>query len=109
MFDSRYYNKKFICTNEDGIHILCDISDTLDGKEYYKYIPDQEKKGNYAIYLLRDPKESFKYCHITPLRTFLADKGYTDDDFRNPFNRTKKIVNEIDIINQINKPKIKQK
>lgn len=111
MFDSRYYKKKFVCVSEDGKYTLCDVSDTLDGKEYCKYVPDEDKPGEYGIYLLRNPKETFKNCHITPLRTFLKNKGYTDKDFINPFCRTKRIVNEIASINIINqnKNKVKQK
>ena len=83
MFDSKYFKLKKVYTNENGGSILFDKNITFDGLEYFFYVYDKDE-DNVAIYI-------------------------GDEEFKNPFNRTKKIVKTIDYENSKIKNKVKQK
>lgn len=109
MFRGRYYMNKFVFIDADGVNTLYEISERTDGREYVRFVPDEEKSGEVAMYLVRDPKKTFDGGVKVPLGLFLEQKGYSNDDFKNPFGRTKRIVEEIRKINGIEKPKVKGK
>ena len=50
-----------------------------------------------------------KKYNVVTLKTYLEQHGYSDEEFKNPFNRTKKIVKTIDYENSKIKNKVKQK
>lgn len=107
MFKGPYYKNKYVHTSADGMHTLYESNVTFDGIEFFMYIPISS--DDYVVFL-KDAKHFLSLKDsIVSLKEFLIANGYTQNDFINPFNRTKKIVNEITNINQLNKPKIKRK
>lgn len=104
MFDSKYYKKRYIYPLEDnGYRAMIEIVPRIH--EYFIYLPDNEKEGEYAIYSRDLDKRHLEFEKLIPLKAFLIENGYTDTDFANPFRRTKKIVNELDKINIAEKEK----
>ena len=96
MFKSKYYNNKFIC----------DYNNTLALFELNKY-------RNEAYILFKNNEDEIEirlrdlYVRplnenevLIPLKIFLSENGYNENDFSNPFIRTNKIVNELDKINK---------
>ncbi len=107
MFDSKYFKLKKVYTNENGGSILFDKNITFDGLEYFFYVYDKDE-DNVAIYI-GDEEFDEKEYNVVTLKTYLEQNGYSDEEFKNPFNRTKKIVKTIDYENSKIKNKVKQK
>ena len=107
MYDSKYIKLKKVYTNENGGSILFDKNITFDGLEYFFYVYDKDE-DNVAIYI-GDEEFDEKEYNVVTLKTYLEQHGYSDEEFKNPFNRTKKIVKTIDYENSKIKNKVKQK
>ena len=104
MFDSHYYKNRRVYTLE-GSEYKAMIELNLGRKEYYVFLPSEEKPGDYDIYLREFDRKPLDPNRVEYLSNFLIGYGYTDMDFINPFGRTKKIVNALDKINKSKKEK----
>lgn len=95
MFDKRYYRNKYIC-NDYGKYCLFEINN-FRNEAYIMFVADDGKMD----IRLRDlsVRPISKDEKFIPLKEYLESNGYTDIDFLNPFNRTRKIVKEIDKLN----------
>lgn len=106
MFEQRYYQNKYIHIDINGTLNLYEANITSDGVEFFMY---SKTDNGYNIYL----KDTKHFLHlngsVVSLKDFLINNGYTPTSFINPLGRTKKILNEINKINELNKPKIKKK
>ena len=108
MFNSKYFKTRFIYELEEtGYKVL--MEPNYKRRECFVFIPDAEKEGNYLIYLRKLDKKPLDSKRIYALDEFLLSYGYSDYDFINPFNRTKKLVQELDKINNLEKDKAKIK
>lgn len=108
MFDSKYYKGRYAYRLE-GSDYKAMIEMNTRRNECYVYVPDAEKPGDYAIYLRKLNKNPLDSERIESLGELLESHGFTDLDFANPFGRTKKIVNTLDVINQLKQDKTKAK
>lgn len=108
MFDSHYYKNRRVYTLE-GSEYKAMIELNLGRKECYVFLPNEKKTGDYDIYLRKFDRKPLDPNRVEYLSNFLIDNGYADMDFINPIGRTKKIVNELDKINKLEKEKTKVK
>lgn len=108
MFDSHYYKNRRVYTLE-GSEYKAMIELNLRRNECYVFLPSEEKPGDYDIYLRKLDRKPLDPNRVEYLSNFLIDNGYTDMDFINPIGRTKKMVNELDKINKLEKEKTKVK
>lgn len=108
MFDSHYYKNRRVYRLE-GSECKAMIELNLGRNECYVFLPSEEKLGDYDIYLRKLDKKPLDPNRVEYLSNFLIGYGYTDSEFINPFGRTKKIVNELDKINKLEKEKTKVK
>lgn len=108
MFDSHYYRDRRVYTLE-GSEYKAMIELNLRRNECYVFLPSEEKTGDYDIVLRKLDRKPLDPNRVEYLSNFLIDNGYTDMDFINPIGRTKKIVNELDKINKLEKEKTKVK
>lgn len=108
MFDSHYYRNRRVYTLE-GSEYKAMVELNFRRKEYYVFLPSEEKPGDYDIYLRKFDRKPLDPNRVEYLGNFLIGYGYTDMDFINPIGRTKKIVNELDKINKLEKEKTKVK
>ena len=108
MFNSNYYNTRFIYTLE-GSEYKALVEPNYKRREVFVFLPSEEKEGDYDIYLRKLDKKPLDNMRISSLSETLLSHGFTDKDFINPFNRTKKIVNTLDVINTLEKNKSKTK
>jgi len=104
MFDSRYYRDRFVYELEE-VNYKAMVEMNIRRGECYIYVPDLQNPGDYAIYRRKFKNSPIKRERIVTLKSFLEERGYTDNDFKNPIGRTKKIVNELDKINIVEKEK----
>ena len=102
MLNSNYFNKRFIYTLE-GTEYKALVEPNYGRREVFVFLPDEEKEGDYAIYLRKLDKKPLDKTRITSLSETLISHGFKDSDFINPFNRTKKIVQVLDVINELEK------
>ena len=108
MFDSSYYKNRFVYRFEnDEYKAMIELNKSRG--EYYIYLPDIEKPGDYAIYLRKLKTRPLNPERIESLEDVLSSHGFTDRDFINPFGRTRKIVNVLDVINKLQKENSKIK
>ena len=75
----------------------------------FVFLPSSEKEGDYNIYLRKLDKKPLDMNRISSLSETLLSHGFDDNDFINPFNRTKKIVQVLDVINELEKRAQKSK
>lgn len=106
MFDSSYYKKRIVYKLEaDDYKAMIELN--YSRKECYVFLPDEEKPGDYAIYLRSLENKPLDHNRVVgSLGSYLASCGYNDFDFANPFGRTKKVVNTLEYINQIEKDNV---
>ena len=102
---SNYFNKRFIYTLE-GSEYKALVEPNYGRKEVFVYLPSTEKEGNYDIYLRKKPLDNER---ISSLTETLLIHGFSEKDFINPFNRTKKLVQVLDVINELEKRSEKTK
>ena len=107
MFDSKYYKNRYIYELENGYKAMIELN--LHRCEYFYFLPNNESKDGYDIFLRKLRKNPLQPEKIESLGTFLETNGYTDKDFASPFKRTKKIVSAIDLINKLDRAKTKTK
>lgn len=104
MFDSKYYKNRYIYPLEGtGYRAMIEIVPRI--RECFIFVPDLEKEGEYAIYSRKLENNGVDFEKLIPLKSFLIENGYTDEDFTNPFRRTKRLVNEIHKINTLERGK----
>jgi len=108
MLNSNYFNKRFIYTLEETEYKAL-VEPNYGRREVYVFLPDEEKEGEYAIYLRKLDKKPLDKNRISSLSETLLSYGFDDSDFINPFNRTKKVVQVLDVINELEKRKEKTK
>lgn len=108
MFDSNYFNKRFIYTLE-GSEYKALVEPNYRRREVFVFLPSTEKEGNYDIYLRKLNKKPLNKERISSLSETLQAHGFKDNDFINPFNRTKKLVQVLDVINELEKRASKTK
>lgn len=99
MFDTNYYKSRFVRTNNEGINALYEVFYSFpDGLEMFRHEMNNDEHEIYLVHknnqILKDGERD------TNLGDFLTEYGYTNGDFSNPFNRTKKILTEIKKINE---------
>jgi len=102
MFDSKYYKTRFIYQLE-GSEYKALVEPNYHRNEVFVFLPDEQKQGEYLICLRKLHKKPLDSDRMIALDSFLLENGYTDLDFVNPFNRTKKIVQVLDVINNLEK------
>ena len=102
MFDSSYYKKRIIYRLEKSDYKAM-IELNPGRRECYVFLPNDQKKGDYIIGLRDLDEKPLDPSRVEYLGAFLTSYGYTDYNFTNPFNRTKKIVNLLDQINSVEK------
>ena len=108
MLNSNYFNKRFIYTLE-GSEYKALVEPNYGRREVYVFLPSGEKEGDYNIYLRKLDKNPLDKTRISSLSDTLQSHGFTGKDFINPFNRTKKIVQVLDVINELEKRASKTK
>lgn len=108
MLNSNYFNKRFIYTLE-GSEYKALVEPNYGRSEVYIFLPSTEKEGDYNIYLRKLNKNPLDKERISSLSETLLTHGFDDSDFINPFNRTKKIVQVLDVINELEKRAKKRK
>ena len=110
MFNSRYYKNRFVYELENGYKAMIELNGAR--REYYYFLPNDDEKIGYDILIRKFDKKPINYEKIQPLGVRLEEYGFTDKDFSNPFGRTRKIVQVLDAINElemkIQKTKIKK-
>ena len=100
----KYYKRRFIYPLENsGYRAMIEMNPIRC--ECYIYLPDEEKEGDYAIYRRKLYNRGIEFEKAIPLKVFLIENGYTDSEFANPFGRTRKLVNEIDKVNTLERGK----
>ena len=107
MFDSRYYKNRYVYELENGYKAMIELN--LFREEYYYYLPNNDSKYGYDIFLRKLSKKPLQPEKMESLSIFLKTNGYTDRDFANPFKRTKRIIDSIDVINRLDRKKTKTK
>lgn len=102
MLNSNYFNKRFIYTLE-GSEYKALVEPNYERREVYVFLPSGEKEGDYNIYLRKIDKKPLDKERISSLSETLQSYGFKETAFVNPFNRTKKIVLILDVINDFEK------
>ena len=108
MFDTHYYKNRRVYTLE-GSEYKAMVELNLGRNECYVFLPKEKNPSDYVIVLRKLDRKPLDPNRVENLGNFLIDYGYTDIDFINPIGRTKKIVNELDKINKLEKEKTKVK
>lgn len=103
MFNSKYYKKRYAYELENGYKAMIELNNSR--KEYYIFLPEHEITDDYGIYLRKFETKPINPEKLESLGGLLQKHGFTDMDFINPFGRTRKIVQVLDIINNLEKDK----
>ena len=91
MFGSRYYRGKFIYENNGKLFLF---EFNVGRNEAYILSIDENNDVDIRLRsLFNNPIRDNEV--LIPLSIYLMNNGYTDNDFRNPFTRTKKILDEL--------------
>ena len=98
MFDSKYYKKRFVYKHDTGDLSLLEMN--YSRKEAYIFLVDKEDSSKIDIYLRRLDYNPIEVENLIPLKDFLIQHGYSNEEFSNRLTRTRKIINEIDKINE---------
>ena len=104
MFDNRYYRNKFVCMPNDDTYALMEINALR--KEAYVFIPTETETEIYLRDFTRRPIKDHEY--IVPLKSFLESRSIDDSAFKNPFTRTKKIIETLRSISKEKEKVIKK-
>lgn len=107
MFKSNYYKNRFVYQLEKDYKAMIELNNSR--REYYVFLPMNEEVSDYAICLRKYDTKPIDPEKLESLGTLLQKHGFTDFDFVNPFGRTKKIVQVLDIINTLEKNNEKTK
>lgn len=102
MLNSNYFKERFIYTLE-GSEYKALVEPNYGRHEVYVFLPNEEKEGDYLICLRKLDKKPLDKNRISSLSETLLSYGFDDSDFINPFNRTKKVVQVLDVINELEK------
>jgi hypothetical protein len=95
-------NKRVYKENDDNWYLVELTYSLIDG-----CLPLEHMSVNDIF--LRNIDHFEKPENLINLSTFLEQNGYSKDDFKNPFGRTKRIISVINTVNEKNKPKVKEK
>lgn len=97
----KYFENRFIYKLEDTNYLaMCEPN--YKRNECYIYVPNEDK-SNYYIILRNLYKHPLDKERIMSLTEVLSEYGFNKNDFLNPITRTKKVVQTIDVINELEK------
>lgn len=91
MFSGRYYRGKFVYEKNGDLFLF-----EYNSGRHEAYILSLDENNDIDIRLRSLFTNPIKNSEtIIPLSIYLMNNGYTEDDFTNPFKRTKKILSEL--------------
>lgn len=96
MFDNRYYRNKFVCMPNDDTYALMEVNSLR--REAYIFIPTETETEIYLRDFIKRPIKDHEY--VVTLKSFFESKNIDDSAFKNPFTRTKKIIETLDSISK---------
>ena len=105
MFSGRYYRGKFVYEKNGDLFLF-----EYNSGRHEAYILSLDENNDIDIRLRSLFTNPIKDSEtIIPLSIYLMNNGYTEDDFTNPFKRTKKILSELKGMKKEEKVLIKKK